>query len=211
VSVPCQIGGGVRDEETIARLLELGASRLVVGTRALREPEWFRSACQRYPRRLVLGIDAREGRVATHGWLETSDLAAPELARQCLSAELAAIVYTDIATDGMLAGPNLAAVRAMRTAVDVPLIASGGVTTAEDVSRLRELGVAGCIIGRALYEGRLTLEAALTSAEDSDQDLLGHPIDGPASSRPSFPRSASPDRETPCGAAIDKPSRTSDN
>lgn len=169
VSIPCQLGGGIRDEGTIGRLLDLGISRLVVGTRALREPEWFRAACREFPGRLALGIDARDGRVATHGWLQTSDVAATDMARQFASEPLAAIIYTDIATDGMLAGPNLAAMREMVGAVDLPIIASGGVTTVEDVEQLAKIGAAGCIIGRALYENRLTLEGALAAAGESGE------------------------------------------
>jgi phosphoribosylformimino-5-aminoimidazole carboxamide ribotide isomerase len=166
VDIPCQLGGGIRDEGTIRRLLSIGVSRLVVGTRALREPEWFHSACREFPGRLALGIDARDGRVATHGWLQTSDVSATDLARQFIGQPLAAIIYTDIATDGMLAGPNLSALQQMVKAVDVPVIASGGVTTPQDVARLAESGAAGCIIGRALYEKRLDLTDALTAAGD---------------------------------------------
>ena len=161
VSVPCELGGGVRDRQTIHRLLDLGLARVVVGTLAIKEPDWFRQMCRKFPGQLVLGIDARDGRVATDGWLETSDVSAVELARQFAGEPLAAIIYTDIATDGMLAGPNLAAIDEMRRATDVPVIASGGVTTADDVARLAERQVAGCIIGRALYEGTLTLADAL--------------------------------------------------
>ena len=121
--------------------------------------------CRRFPGKLVLGIDARGGRVATHGWLETSDVAATDLAADFAREPIAAIIYTDIDTDGMLAGPNLAALDQMRAAVDVPVVASGGVTTAQDVARLAALPMAGCIIGRALYEGQLTVEQALAAAE----------------------------------------------
>jgi phosphoribosylformimino-5-aminoimidazole carboxamide ribotide isomerase len=172
LSVPCELGGGIRDEETIGRLLDLGLSRLVIGTLALKQPDWFRAMCRRFPARLVLGIDAREGRVATHGWLETSDMLATELARQFASEPIAAIVYTDIATDGMLQGPNLDGLRDMQRAVEIPVIASGGVTTADDVSRLAAIGVAGCIIGRALYEGTLSLEEALARARNSQSKPL---------------------------------------
>jgi phosphoribosylformimino-5-aminoimidazole carboxamide ribotide isomerase len=166
VDVPCQVGGGIRDEDAIAQLIKLGATRLVVGTRALREPAWFAAMCRRYPGRLVLGIDARDGLVASDGWLETSQTPAIELAARFAAEPLAAIVYTDIAKDGMLAGPNLAAMREMASHVDVPVIASGGVTTARDVAALAEVGVAGCIIGRALYEGTLSLADALAAAEE---------------------------------------------
>ena len=174
VRVPCELGGGIRDEDTIASLLELGLARLVIGTKALREPDWFRRVCRRFPGTLVLGLDARNGRVATDGWLETSDTSAIDLARQFDDEPLAAIVYTDIATDGMLAGPNLAAMREMQQAVRLPVIASGGVTTADDVAQLAALGVAGCIIGRSLYESRLTLQEALAAAQDKETGGRGN-------------------------------------
>jgi phosphoribosylformimino-5-aminoimidazole carboxamide ribotide isomerase len=166
ISVPCELGGGIRDDATIAAWLELGLDRLVVGTRALQDAEWFRDVVRRYPRRLVLGIDARSGRVATDGWLNTSDVSAVELARMFEAEPIAAIIYTDISKDGMLSGPNLDAMAAMRDAVRCPLIASGGVTELEDVVRLAILGVDGCIIGRALYEGRLELPAALAALRE---------------------------------------------
>ena len=164
VDIPCELGGGVRDEATIRRLLELGLSRVVIGTLALKQPDWFRSMCRLFPGKLVLGIDARDGRVATDGWLETSELPAVELALQFEGEPLAALVYTDIATDGMLSGPNLRAMTEMQRSVPLPVVASGGVTTADDVRRLAAVPMAGCIIGRALYEGRLTLSAALAAA-----------------------------------------------
>ncbi len=164
--VPCQLGGGIRDEQAIADWLALGIHRLVVGTRAARDPDWFRAVCRQYPHRLVLGIDARDGRVAVEGWETTVDLDALEFAQVWCDEPLAAIVYTDIAADGMLAGPNLPAMQAMVEAVRLPVIASGGVSTLDDVARLREVGVAGCIVGRALYEGRLPLREALQVAGD---------------------------------------------
>ena len=164
VKMPCQLGGGIRDEETIAQLLDLGLYRLVVGTRALREPDWFRGICRKFPGKLALGLDARDGRVATDGWLNTSEVQATELARQLTDAPVAAVIYTDIATDGMLSGPNLRALAEMQAAVDLPVIASGGIANAEDVGQVAALGLAGCIIGRALYEGTLTLGDALARA-----------------------------------------------
>lgn len=161
----CELGGGVRDEPTIAQLLDLGLARVVIGTLAIRQSDWFRQMCRKFPGRLVLGIDARDGRVATDGWLETSSVEAVQLAQSFAREPIAAVVYTDISRDGMLQGPNLAALDAMRRAVDLPVIASGGVTTADDVSRLAALPMAGCIIGRALYEGTLTLAEALVRAE----------------------------------------------
>lgn len=167
VDIPCELGGGVRDESAIRLLLEAGLARVVVGTKALNEPDWLRRMCALFPHQIALGIDARDGRVATHGWLETSGVSAVELAKQLEDEPLAALIYTDIATDGMLQGPNLAAMREMAEAVRLPVIASGGVSRAADVAALVETGVAGCIIGRALYENRLTLSEALAAARGS--------------------------------------------
>ncbi len=164
VQVPCQLGGGIRDEGTIRELFEMGVDRLVVGTRALKDPEWFRGMCRIFPGMLALGIDARDGKVATDGWLETSQTDAVEMAGWYSREPLAAIVYTDIAQDGMMAGPNIAETRKMAGAVSVPVIASGGVTTLEDVSQLAQADVDGCIIGRALYEGALTVSEAISAA-----------------------------------------------
>ncbi len=162
--VPCELGGGIRSEATICELLAAGLARLVVGTLALREPDWFRRMCRLFPGRLVLGIDARDGLVATDGWLSTSQTPAVELAKQFSGEPIAAVVYTDIATDGMLTGPNVEAMRQMKQAVEWPVVASGGVSSAGDVARLAEAGMDGCIIGRALYEGTLDLPAALAAA-----------------------------------------------
>ncbi|MCU0880288.1 MAG: 1-(5-phosphoribosyl)-5-[(5-phosphoribosylamino)methylideneamino]imidazole-4-carboxamide isomerase [Pirellulaceae bacterium] len=167
VDVPCELGGGIRDEQTIADYLQLGLARLVVGTRALKDPAWFRTMCARFPRQLALGIDAKNGLVATDGWLETSATSALELARQLADENVAALIYTDIAKDGMLAGPNVPAMTEMKRAVAVPVIASGGVTTAADVLALTRAGLDGCIIGRALYEGTLTLADALAAVEEA--------------------------------------------
>jgi phosphoribosylformimino-5-aminoimidazole carboxamide ribotide isomerase len=160
----CELGGGIREEATIAELLDLGLSRLVLGTSALKRPQWFREMCRKFPQRLALGVDARDGLVATDGWLETSSVRAVELVQQFAEEPLAAVIYTDIATDGMLQGPNVAALRDMRAAVGLPVVASGGVTTADDVTQLAATGVAGVIIGRALYAGTLTLPDALAAA-----------------------------------------------
>lgn len=164
--VPCQLGGGVRGQAAIEEMLDLGLERLVVGTAAVRQPDWFRQMCRQFPGRLALGIDARGGWVATDAWLSTSELSALDLARSFAGEPLAAIVYTDIARDGMLTGPNLEAMAQMQSAVDVPVIASGGVASVADVARLAEAGLAGCIIGRALYEGALSLAEALIAAGD---------------------------------------------
>ena len=161
VDIPCELGGGIRDEQTIDRLLNIGLARLVIGTLALKQPEWFRDMCDKYPGKLVLGIDAKNGFVATDGWLETSSTPAVTLAKQFENAPLAALVYTDIATDGMMKGPNLPEMKAMQQQVNVPVVASGGVTTIDDVRNLSDAGLAGCIIGRALYEKTIALPEAM--------------------------------------------------
>lgn len=162
--IPCELGGGIRDEAIIEKMLAVGLSRLVVGTRALKEPDWFRASCRTFPGKLALGIDAKNGRVATDGWLETSETTAIDFARLFDGEPLAAIIYTDISRDGMLEGPNLAAMAEMKAAVKIPVIASGGVTTAQDVHDLARIGLDGCIIGRALYEGTITLKDSLAAA-----------------------------------------------
>jgi phosphoribosylformimino-5-aminoimidazole carboxamide ribotide isomerase len=155
--VPCQLGGGLRTEEQIKDALGWGVARVIVGTKALQSPAWLTQMTQRFPGRIVLGIDAKAGKVATQGWLDVSEMAALELARTCAKPPLSAIVYTDISRDGMMQGANVSAMAEMAAAVALPVIASGGVTTLEDVKRLKENGLAGCIIGRALYEGQLSL------------------------------------------------------
>jgi phosphoribosylformimino-5-aminoimidazole carboxamide ribotide isomerase len=163
IGVPCQLGGGIRDEATIAAWLGAGIERVVVGTQALRDPDWFGRMAEDYPQRLLLGLDARDGRVATQGWLETSSVEALTLARRFDSLPIAGIIYTDIARDGTLEGPNLEAIAALAEAVRSPVIASGGVGTLEDLLRLAKLPIAGCIVGRALYDGCFTLGAALAA------------------------------------------------
>ena len=164
----CEFGGGIRSGETIAELLGVGLRRLVIGTLALKQPEWFREMCEKFPGRLVLGIDARDGLVATDGWLEVSRTSAVELARQFDGLPIAALVYTDIATDGMMNGPNVAEMRRMCEAVSIPVVASGGVTTLDDVRQLRDAGLPAVIIGRALYEGTIRLPEAIQIAGDED-------------------------------------------
>jgi len=167
VQIPVQLGGGIRGDDTIAALVDLGIDRLVIGTRGLEDPNWLRHAARANPGRLVLGVDARDGMVATHGWLSTSGTSAIELIELFADEPLVAVVYTDIAQDGMLAGPNIAALAQLITAIKLPVVASGGVTTAADVARLAALPAAGAIIGRALYEGRITLAEALAAARSA--------------------------------------------
>ncbi|MGH9676655.1 MAG: 1-(5-phosphoribosyl)-5-[(5-phosphoribosylamino)methylideneamino]imidazole-4-carboxamide isomerase [Candidatus Acidiferrum sp.] len=162
--VPCQLGGGIRTDEHIAEVLSWGVIRLILGTKALQDPNWFEANCRKYPGQIVLGLDAKAGKVATDGWRRTSAQLAVHVARRYADWPIAAIVYTDIAKDGMLEGPNVDATAELAMAVPIPVIASGGVTTVTDVEKLARRGIAGCIIGRALYEGRIELSAALEAA-----------------------------------------------
>jgi len=164
--VPCQLGGGLRTEEHIRDALGWGVARVVIGTRALQAPGWLEAMTQLFPEKIVLGIDAKDGKVATHGWLEVSEMRALDLIRSLEHLPLAAVVYTDIARDGMMQGANVEAMAEMSAATKLPVIASGGVTTLDDVRRLAALPLAGCIIGRALYEGRLNLQEVLAIAAE---------------------------------------------
>ena len=158
-----QLGGGVRNEATIERLLKLGLSRLVVGTAALKDPAWFAKMCEKYPGHLVLGLDALDGMVATEGWLENSKTSASELVDRVAHHTNAcvAIVYTDISKDGMMAGPNFQSLAEIQSTSPFPVICSGGVTTMQDVRELIQQKTAGAIIGRSLYEGHIQLEEVL--------------------------------------------------
>ncbi len=158
-----QLGGGVRNESTIERLLKLGISRLVVGTAALKDPAWFAKMCETYPGHLVLGLDALNGMVATEGWLENSKTSAVELVNRVAQHTNAcvAVVYTDISKDGMMAGPNFQSLAEIQAASPFPVICSGGVTTMQDVRNLILQKTAGAIIGRSLYEGQIQLEDVL--------------------------------------------------
>lgn len=162
-----EVGGGVRSEATIDALFNIGVTRAIIGTAALRQWDWFESLMGNptYRGRLVLGLDAREGKLAVSGWEETTDTTAVEIAQKVSDWPLAAIVYTDIATDGTLKGPNVPQTRAMCEATHVPIVASGGVGTLEHLAALRELPIQGAIIGRSLYENTFTIDDALAVFE----------------------------------------------
>ena len=165
--IPVQTGGGIRTLEGVAAALETGVQRVILGTVALRDPDLVREAARRHPGSVVVGIDARDGRVAVEGWLEASETPVLELARQFEDAGVAAIVHTDIARDGMLEGPNLEASAELAGQIGIPVILSGGVSSQGDLVRAAapEHGLAGAIVGRALYTGAVDLEAALAAVE----------------------------------------------
>ncbi|MEM1383878.1 MAG: 1-(5-phosphoribosyl)-5-[(5-phosphoribosylamino)methylideneamino]imidazole-4-carboxamide isomerase [Pseudomonadota bacterium] len=163
VSVPVQLGGGIRDMATVERWLERGLSRVILGTAAARDPNFVREAARTHPDRVAIGIDARGGKVAVQGWAETTDLDALDLAKAYQDSGVAALIYTDIERDGAMQGPNVAATAALAQAVSIPVIASGGVSSVEDLRALRDCGVPldGVISGRALYDGRIDLAEAV--------------------------------------------------
>jgi phosphoribosylformimino-5-aminoimidazole carboxamide ribotide isomerase len=165
--VPLQLGGGIREEADVERAFSDGVARVVVGTRAVQDPDWFAETASKYPGRLVLGLDAKSGLLATHGWLETSQMRAVDLARRLADVPLAGIVYTDIERDGMMKGPNLDALKEMIAATEHPIIASGGISGLPDVERVQETGAAGVIIGRALYDEHVMLSEAVQLAGDT--------------------------------------------
>ena len=164
VTIPTQLGGGIRDMKTIEHWLVKGLRRVILGTVAVRDPDLVRAACRAFPGQIAVGIDARGGKVAVEGWAETSELAAIDLARQFEDAGVAAIVYTDIDRDGVLKGLNLPATRAMADATAIPVIASGGLASIEDIRALLQPAyekLEGAISGRAIYDGRLDAGEAL--------------------------------------------------
>jgi phosphoribosylformimino-5-aminoimidazole carboxamide ribotide isomerase len=164
VKIPVQLGGGIRDRATIEAWLGKGVTRVIIGTAAVRDPALVKQAASAFPGRVVVGLDARDGRVAVEGWAATSELSALELARRFEDAGVAAIVYTDVARDGMLKGLNLEATIALAEAVSIPVVASGGLASIDDVRALltpRAQKLAGAIVGRALYDGRLDAAEAL--------------------------------------------------
>jgi len=165
--VPCQVGGGVRTAETASAYLDAGVARVVVGSLAIEDPAAFASLAGMFPGRIVLGLDARDGLVAVRGWRETSGLTAAQLVVRSSDLPLAAVVFTDIAKDGMLAGPNLGALSEMIAATRLPVVASGGIASAADIRAVASIGAAGCIVGRAIYSGGVSLPEALGAAGDA--------------------------------------------
>lgn len=169
VNVPVQVGGGIRDIETIRMYLEQGVSRVVIGTEAIKNPDLVKNACREFSERIVVGIDAKGGKVAIEGWTQTTGVSAVDLARQFEDCGVAAINFTDIERDGMRTGPNLKETEKLASAISIPVVASGGVSSLQDIINLAPLasvGVVGVITGRALYDGSLDLKAAMA--------VLGH-------------------------------------
>ena len=170
VSIPVQLGGGIRNLETIEKLLSLGVTRLILGSAAVKNPQLVEEACKKYPGHIAVGIDAKNGDVAIEGWGQGSGVAATELAKKMAAYGVETIIYTDISRDGMLSGVNVEATAALARACGVPIIASGGVASLEDIRRVKAVecdGVQGCIIGKAIYTGAVDLKAALALAKEA--------------------------------------------
>jgi phosphoribosylformimino-5-aminoimidazole carboxamide ribotide isomerase len=164
ITIPSQLGGGIRDLATIEAYLGLGIGRVIIGTAAQRNPDLVKEACARFPGRIVVGIDAKNGLVAVQGWAEVTDVTAVELAKRFEGYGVSAIVYTDISRDGMLQGPNIEATSALAAAISIPVIASGGVSSLKDIENLLAVeasGVTGVITGKAIYTGALNLAEAI--------------------------------------------------
>ena len=164
VTVPLQLGGGIRDLSTVEAWLEKGVARVIIGTAAVRDPELVKTAAKKFPGRVAVGLDTRDGKVAVEGWAETSEVSALEIAQRFQDAGVAAIIFTDIARDGLLKGLNVDATIALAERISIPVIASGGLASIEDIRTMlapRARKLAGAIAGRALYDGRLDAGAAL--------------------------------------------------
>jgi len=165
VEVPVQVGGGVRTEDVLREYIEAGAERVVIGSAAVENSDWLRGVAERWEGRVALAIDAREGMVAVRGWTEVSRKRATDLVNELRDCPLAAVIFTDISRDGTLEGPNFESIRKMAEVCPFPLIASGGVSSLDDIRRLAALPIEGTIVGKALYAGRFTLREALEAAE----------------------------------------------
>ena len=169
VNIPVQLGGGIRNLETIEKLLALGVTRLILGSAAVKNPQLVEEACKKYPGHIAVGIDAKNGEVAIEGWGKGSGVAATELAKQMAAYGVETIIYTDISRDGMLSGVNVEVTAALARACGVPIIASGGVASIEDIRRVKAVEadvVQGCIIGKAIYTGAVDLKEALALAKE---------------------------------------------
>ena len=168
-TIPVQLGGGLRTIEGVDEALGWGLDRVILGTAALRDPDLVKDAAAKHPGRIVVGIDARDGNVAVEGWTDSSETTAVDLGKRFEDAGVAAIVYTDIARDGMLTGPNLPQTAALASAISIPVIVSGGVATTQDIvdsAGLRDKGICGVIVGRAIYTGSVDLDEALRAVEE---------------------------------------------
>ncbi len=164
VDMNVELGGGIRDEQSIRRMIDMGIDQVIIGTQAISRFDWFSQMAKEFPDRLILSLDARGSKVSIEGWTQQSQQKLWDFAAQAAELPLAAIIYTDISKDGMMEGPNFERTKTLVDSVDIPVICAGGVTEVSDIIRLKELGVGAAIIGRALYEGRIDLKDALAAA-----------------------------------------------
>jgi phosphoribosylformimino-5-aminoimidazole carboxamide ribotide isomerase len=164
VKVPCELGGGIRDEKTVSEALSWGIDRVIIGTKAIHDPQWLYNMAIAFPGKIALGIDAKDGKIAVAGWLEVSQITVEQFLDKVNDWPLAAIIYTDISKDGMLSGPNVETTARLASKANSLVIASGGVSTTSDIKNLKVAGVEACIVGKALYDGKMTLADALEAA-----------------------------------------------
>ena len=164
VKVPCELGGGIRDEKTIAEALSWGIDRVIIGTKAIQDPQWLFNMTLAFPKKIALGIDAKDGKIAVAGWLEVSQITVEQFLDKVNDWPLAAIIYTDISKDGMLSGPNVETTAFLASKAKPLVIASGGVSSVNDIKNLKIAGVKAAIVGKALYDGKMTLQNALEAA-----------------------------------------------
>ncbi len=166
VSIPVQLGGGIRDLDTIEGYINLGIDQIIIGTVAYKDPDLVETACKRYPGRIIVGIDSKDSYVSVEGWTEPTNIIAIDLAKRFEDMRINSIIYTDIKRDGMKRGPNIDAIREFATAINIPLIAAGGISSIKDIENMAELeedGLSGIIVGRALYDGSIRLEQAINT------------------------------------------------
>lgn len=171
IKIPIEVGGGIRDLDTIRKLVSIGIDKIILGTAAIKDPSFVQAACSEFPGKIIVGIDAKDGLVAIKGWAEVTKVKAIDLAKQMQDHGVIAIIYTDIKRDGMLSGPNIEATRDLAKALHIPVIASGGVHTMKDVENLlavRHAGITGVITGKAIYSGSLDLKEAITFIKMND-------------------------------------------
>jgi phosphoribosylformimino-5-aminoimidazole carboxamide ribotide isomerase len=164
VKVPCELGGGIRNEKTVSEALSWGIDRVIIGTKAIHDPQWLYNMAIAFPGKIALGIDAKDGKIAVAGWLEVSQITVEQILDKVNDWPLAAIIYTDISKDGMLSGPNVETTARLASKANSLVIASGGVSTSADIINLKVAGVKACIVGKALYDGKMTLADALEAA-----------------------------------------------
>jgi phosphoribosylformimino-5-aminoimidazole carboxamide ribotide isomerase len=166
--IKIQVGGGIRDRDSITTILDMGVTRVILGTKAVSDFEWFSAVAKEYPGKIVLSLDARGSKIATDGWEKDSSQEVIDLAKKAADLPLAAIIYTDINKDGMLSGPNIERTKALAEAINIPVIAAGGVTTIDDIKKLAQTNViSAAIVGRSLYEGTMTLAEAIKTCSQN--------------------------------------------